>query len=227
MVFLAAVGCSRSKQPRQVGGNLPVVASGSVALPDATDAADAPHSPSVAESRDASLTAYRDSATGVSFRYPAAWRPAIGTTLPAPAFRDVAGPARITQQFTPERTALAQTVLRGLSFSYTVKNGSDQASCAAIPTRASAGGTSAREVNYGGVSFSEVSGGDAAMCTHVETVVDATLRGDQCLVFERDMVTTCPYVKSATLPRPLTTEETRALQGELEAVMRSVEIAPR
>ncbi len=229
LVCAAVAGChgTRSKEPKPVGSDLPVTSSSSVALPGATDAADAPRSPSVAESKDAGLTTYRDSATGVSFRYPAVWRPvSAAQVLPVPAFASVAGAPRITQAFSPEGNVYAPTVLRALSFSYTAKEGRDAASCAALPRKATPNETHAVTATYGGVPYTEALGGDAGMCTHVSSQVDSTLRGSQCLVFERDFVTGCPYVKNKTLPRPLTDQETAALQRHLDAVMQSVQILP-
>ncbi len=227
LVGLAGCKGTSSKKPKVVGGDLPVASSSSVALPGATDAADAPHAPSVAESGDANLTTYRDPGTGVSFRYPTIWRPAVGQVLPAPAFAAVAGAPRMTQQFTPEGTPYADTVLRAMTFSYTAKAGLDQAGCADLPVKIVAGATQPGKVFYGATAYTEASGGDAAMCTQVKTRVDTTLRGGQCLVFERDIVTSCPFVKSTTLPRPLTAGENAALQQHLDAVMQSVQIAPK
>ena len=227
IVLGVLMGCKDRKQAKPAGSDLPISSGSSVALPGATDAADAPHSPSVAESQDARVATYRDPMTGVSFRYPAGWRPAAGQGLPVPEFSGVAGAPRLTQLFTPEGTAFEPTVLRALAFSYTVKEGSDETGCAALPVRASANAMQPRTVSYGGVAFTEAAGGDAAMCTHVAAQVDSTLRGSQCLVFERDIVTNCPYVRSSTSPRPLTNEEATALQRRLDAIMASVGIAPK
>ena len=150
-----------------------------------------------------------------------------GPALPAPAFSSVAGAARITQQFLAANTPYAGTVLRGLSFSYTVQDGSDAAACEALPVKVTPGATKADKVRYGAATYAEARGADAGMCTQVQTVVDATLRGNQCLVFERDFITSCPYVKTQTEPRPLSGQETAALRGHLDAVMQSVEIMPR
>lgn len=226
LVVLAVTGCSRSKarDAKAVGADLPVTSTSSVALPDATDAADAPHAPQVAESQRADLTTYRDPTTGVSFQYPTVWRPAVAGQSPVnPDFEQVAGKARITQEFLPNGNPYALTVLRGLMFSYTVKAGSNGESCAQLAKRATPDAT-VKQASYGGVPFSEASGGDAAMCTHVQAQVDTTLKGSRCFVFERDFVTSCPYVKTKTDPRPLTGKEAAALQQSLDAVMQSVRI---
>ena len=225
--LVAMVGCRRGAEPRKVGGDLPVTSSTSVALPGATDAADAPRAPSVLESQRADLTLYRDPATGVSFRYPTVWRPAQGGVVPAPAFSAVAGSPRITQEFSPQGNVYAPTVLRGLTFSYTVQTNSDRDACAAVPRRAVQSSADRGDVIYGGNNFAEASGSDAGACTRVESRVDSTLRDRECLVFERDFITSCPYVTSQTLPRPLTQAETAALHRHLDDIMQSVQIAPR
>ncbi len=230
LLLAAFAGCGRSGthgQPPPVGRDLPTVSSKSAALPGATDAADAPNAPSVAESQSATLTTYRDPINGVNFQYPTVWRPVQARTLPAPEFAARAGPARITQAFSPVGTMYARTNLQALTFSYTVRDGSNAAGCAALPAEASPNATGSRQVTYNGVPYREARGGDAGMCTRVQATVDTTLRGKQCLVFERDFITNCPYVQNKTAPHPLTNQETAALQRQLDAVMASVQIAPR
>ena len=227
LLMEGTLGCNRVRQsgPKVVGSDLPVVSPSSVALPGATDAADAPHAPSVTEPRNSDLTTYRDPVSGVSFRYPTIWRPATGQGL-APDFVSQAGPPRITQQFTSAGNFYAATTLEALTFSYTVKPHSTAASCAALPAKA-LGDSAVRTVpaTYGGVSFAEATGGDSGACQHVATQLDTTLRGSQCMVFERDFNTSCPFVKSSSSPRPLTGEETGALQRHLDDVMKSVQIS--
>lgn len=220
-------GCRQSGHGNTAGGDLPVTSTQSAALPGATNAADAPHAPQVAESQTAQLTTYRDPTSGVSFQYPTVWRPAIAGQSPIePEFEQVAGKARITQEFLPDGNYYAPTVLRALMFSYTVKSGSSATACANVAERATPD-AAVKQVTYGGVPFTEASGGDAGMCTHVQTQVDTALQGHECFVFERDFVTGCPFVKSKTDPRPLTDKETAALQRHLDAIMQSVQITPR
>lgn len=227
-LLLVVAGCRSSKGPtaNRVGGDLPTTSRNSVALPEATDAADAPNAPQVVESRDASLTTFRDPATGVSFQYPTVWRPSQGAVLAAPEFSEVAGAPRITEEFSPKGNVYEPTVLRALMFSYGAKQGLDAAGCAALPGKVAEMVGSPKPVTYNGVSYMEAGGSDAGMCTHVQSRIDSTLHGGQCLVFERDFVTSCPFVKSATLPRPLTPAESAALQRHLDAVMASVQLAP-
>lgn len=228
-MFVAAnallAGCSgKGGERHRVGGDLPVTASSSVALPGATDAADAKGSPQVMESHDASLTKYKDPANGVSFAYPEIWRPSRGAVLATPEFAAQIGAPRITEEFLPKGTYYEPTVLRALIFSYGVKHGSNAAACAGVPGKSTADGGEAATVHLNGVPFTEVHGGDAGMCTHVQSTIDSTFVQGRCLVFERDVVTGCPYVKSKTLPRPLTDAESVALHRHLDAVMSSVRV---
>lgn len=226
MVFCA--GC-RGKQT--AGGTLPTVSPQSVALPGAVNAADAPNAPSVAESQAANLVRYQDAAHGVSFQYPASWRPPQqGTTGPGttpPAFADAGPKPLMTQVFLPSGTPYAQTVLDAASFSYSVQAHTTGESCAALPGRALGGSARSREAVYNLVPYSEAQGGDAAACHQRRAVVDSTLVGSACFVFERDMLTTCPYVKTPTEPRPLRPSEQQALQQSLDAVMQSVRLEDR
>ncbi len=227
LVILLQVGCRPSEQPKPAGSDLPVTSGRSVALPGATDAADAPHAPQVVESQRADQTTYRDPATGVSFSYPAAWRPAIAGQSPiAPDFEAGAGKARITQQFLPEGTPYAQTVLRALMFSYTVQGASNASACADLAKRVPAASTPV-QVRYGNALYTEAVGGDGAACTEVRTQLDTTLQAKQCFVFERDFVTGCPNIKNSNTPRPLTGKETAALQQHLDAIMESVQLTSK
>lgn len=221
-VWGIVTGC-RSDAP--AGHSLPTTSPQSVALPGAVNSADAPNAPAVAESSTATLVAYRDRAHGLSFEYPSVWRPEqAGGNLPQPEFASVAPKPLITQAFDPARTFYADTVLSSLSFSYTVQSHSDRAACAAIPGRAVQAAGPAQTSTYGGVSFTEAAGSDAGMCHHLSTTVDTALRGSDCFIFERDTATTCPFVKTSKLPRPLTPQEQTALARHLDDVMQSVRI---
>lgn len=224
-MLFGLAGCRRSGQPKAAGSDLPITSSQSAALPGATDAADAPNAPEIAESRSADIATYRDPASGITFQYPSFWRPAVAGQSPiTPVFEQSVGKSHITQEFIPEGTIYAPTVLRALMFSYTVKSGSDAAQCAAIVNRVIQGAARVTTATYGGATYTEASGEDAGMCTQVQTRVDSTLSGSRCAVFERDFVTSCPFVKSKTEPRPLTEKETTTLERQLDAVMQSVRI---
>ncbi len=232
MVWLALAGCqSRKTQSPEgssaAGEHLPAVPSGSVALPDAVNAADAPKAPSVAEPSTDNLVTYRDAVHGVSFAYPSVWRPAAAgsTYLASPEFAEMAPKPFITEAFSPKDNLYADTVLSGLSFSYTVKPRSTAAACAALSGKALLDPMETRQATYGGRLYTEGKGGDAGMCHQLEATVDTTLQGTSCYLFERDTMTRCPYTETQSRPRPLTKSEETALQRHLDAVMQSVRIA--
>ena len=230
IAVMSLLGCRGQHPggPRTVGGDLPVTSSNSVALPGATDAADAPRAPSVAEPRSTALTVYRDPATGVSFQYPTAWRPAnAAEDLPAPDFEQVAGSPRMTQVFVPKGTAFEATNLQALSFSHTVKRGVLAAGCTAIPAKAVGGSAGTTKVSYNDTSYAEASGNDAGACHRLTAQVDSTLKDGECLVFERDFATTCPGLDGSGSPQALTDAQSTTLKQHLDAIMQSVAISPK
>lgn len=230
-IILGVSGCHSSHTAPTVGDRLPITSSSSVALPGAVDTADAPRAPAVAESRTDrgadNLVEYRDDAHGVSFQYPSVWRPSQTGTgdLGQPDFAQVAPKAIITQVFNSKGNYYEDTVLDSLSFSYTVQRHTSAAACAAIPGKALQNAASSSPVTYNGRQFSESHGGDAGMCHHLAATVDTTLQGIVCYIFERDTMTTCPYVKTKTTPRPLTSDEQTSLARHLDAIMKSVQIS--
>lgn len=225
-VAIAMAGCRSSRTAPQPGKDLPVTSSRSVALPGAVDAADAPKAPAVTEPRTDDLVEYHGAAHGVSFQYPAIWRPADRSTdyFPQPEFVGVAPKPIITQAFSSAGNKYADTVLRSLSFSYTVQPGSSPAACAMLPGKALQDPAASRKATYNGRVYSEADGGDAGMCHHLRATVDSTFQGSTCYIFERDTATVCPFAETSTRPRPLMDAERTALQRHLDAVMASVRI---
>lgn len=225
-VLIALAGCHASTSAPTVGDRLPVTSSKSVALPGAVDTADAPRAPAVAEPRADNLVQYRDAVHGVSFAYPSAWRPAQpgNTDLQQPDFAGVAPKPLITQVFSSKGNPYESTVLDSLGFSYTVQPHTSAANCAAIPGKALGNTGGGHSAVYNGRQYSESSGGDSSTCHHLTAIVDTTLASSGCYIFERDVMTTCPYVKTTTEPRPLTAAEGSALQRHLDAVMGTVTI---
>lgn len=225
--FTVLAGCHSTSPAATVGDRLPVVSSKSVALPGAVNSADAPKAPAVVEPRTDNLVEYRDAAHGVSFGYPSRWRPAQpgSSYLEQPDFAQVAPKPLITQVFSAEGNAYEGTVLDSLSFSYTVQQHTTAAACAAVPAKALKASLGSHPATYNGRQYTESQGRDTGACHQLSATVDSTLQRSNCYIFERDMMTTCPYTKTKTEPRPLTAAETSELQHHLDAVMGSVQIA--
>ena len=221
MLLPLAVGC-RPAAPSNPGDRLPVVPADSRALPGSVNSADAPEAPRVQTGLH-QLTTFRDATPGLSFQYPAAWRPLVaGGAMDGPGFADKLGPALGSQAFLADGTPLAKTDLIGVSFSWTVKPGMDAATCARMAADALPMGTEMPPESRHGIEFHRGTGGDSGMCRHTATLLDTTWRAGRCLFFERDLETTCPDIKAPEKDTELTPAQRTKLQQQLDDVMASV-----
>lgn len=199
-----------------------MVPAGSRALPGSVNSADAPQAPRVQTNRNA-LTTFRDAQHGLSFQYPSSWRPLVPNgAMAEPDFTAELGPALGSEAMLAGDTPLADTNMIGISFSWTVKTKSDPASCARLAADALPMGTEQPGESFHGVTFQRGSGSDSGMCHHVTPELDTTFRGGKCYIFERDLETTCPDIKTPSKDTPLRPAQRAALQRSLDAVMGSV-----
>ncbi len=128
---------------------------------------------------------------------------------------------RASFAFSPQGNLYEKTLLQGLVFSYAARPAKDEAACfASVP----ANGSTASTATYNGRSFRELTGTNAGMCHAQTATLDVTYSNGACLLFERDFNTECNGAGDGK--RALTTNETRALQYHLDAVMKSVVITP-
>lgn len=214
-------GCQRQKA--SPAAQVPTASPSSVALPGSSVAADAPRGPAVAESSDGQLTTFDDPETGVRFQYPSSWRPwHDGSPMFASSFiSDTAGPARITEVFTPEGKEWQKKNLIGISFAYSVKKDLSPEKCTELlESNGSLSSASAETIN--GITYQRKDGGDAAMCHRVQITVNAASHHGVCYFFERDVQTTCPGVRGKNDPVDLTTAQQHTLNDQLAKVMGSV-----
>ena len=213
-------GC-RSARP-DAGTTLPVVPAGSSALPGSVNSADAPEAPRVQINANA-MTTLHDPELHFTLRYPGSWRPIVsGGVMNPPAFTETLGPAKGTEAFLAAGTPLARTNLLGISFSWGVKTRSDEGACRRLATGALPMGTALPSESIGGITFNRGTGGDNGMCRHTAATVDTVLRGRDCLVFERNLETSCPDINAPAAGAELTKAQRTELERELDRVMASV-----
>lgn len=204
------------------GSTLPVVPSDSRALPGSVNSADAPQAPRVQTNHN-EMTTFRDPQHGLSFRYPGAWRPlAAGGPMAAPTFTEKLGPELGSQAMLADGTTLAKTNLIGISFSWTVQSKLNVAQCSTLATDALPMGTEQPAETVHEVTFHRGSGGDSGMCHHVQSTLDTALHAGRCYVFERDLETTCPDIKSPGKDVPLSSAQHLQLEHRLDAIMATV-----
>ena len=222
MLWTAVIlsGCRAAHD--DVGSKLPVVPADSRALPGSVNSADAPEAPRVQTNRDA-LTSFRDPQHGLSFRYPSEWRPlATGGPMAPPGFAEKLGPELGSQAMLAEGTALANTNLIGISFSWTVKAKLNAAGCSRLAAAALPMGTEQPPESIHDVTFQRESGGDSGMCHHMQSTLDSTLHAGRCYVFERDLETTCPDIKSPAGDVALSNSQRLQLERTLDGIMSTV-----
>ena len=214
------LGCRPANH--DAGSKLPVVPADSRALPGSVNSADAPEAPRV-QTSTGEIASFRDPGTGISFRYPANWRPLVaGGPLLPPSFTENVGPALGTQAFTAAGTPLATTDLVGVSFGWTVKSGIDASKCASFAADALPMGTELPPETINGVPFNRGSGGDSGMCHHASATLDTTWHAGKCYLFERDLETKCPDIQSQGADTELTARQRDDLNRQLDRVMASV-----
>ena len=228
-LLILMAGCKSSRRSAPVmpetSGAADTTAVGRAASEAASQIPAALASQGMPENGSGRLATYMDAKTGVSFQYPDVWKAAgaslsyLGGEVP----RSVFGEPRAAYAFSPEGNVYAKTLLTGLSFSYFAKEAPGGATCVQA-VKKSGFATSTQQVSGGGVTFTEISGGDAGMCHEQAAQVDVTYAAGQCLVFDRDFNTEC--LGAGDGKRKLTDVEQRALQRHLNAVMESVRVRP-
>ena len=154
------------------------------------------------------LKTYRDPAHGVRFTYPAMWELSDGMSF-------YLGTAILTTANGPVKAIAAvgfcggsgegyqpypNTNLSGIQFAYTVRSTADQASCEQIAkdnTEEAAGKSPERYEVIHGVRYLHVAGGDGGLGHGVDSDIYATYRTNQCFLFEGDIHTIAPGIKTA------------------------------
>ena len=177
---------------------------------------------SAAASKD--LSAYRDKATGVSFRYPSVWKAAFPNNqngyLP-PAISDSSlVEMREMVFFPPDGNLYEKTNLQQLSFAFGVARVESAAACSSMVAKNQERTGPVRTVTKDGQIFTEIKGGDAAMSHRLQFTLSSTWHSGECLVFEQDEATIAPFVQESK--RVLSVREEAALQRHLHAVFESV-----
>lgn len=222
MLLPFVLGCQST--PGTTGDHLPVVPAGSRALPDSVNSADAPVAPRV-QTSEHELTTFRDPRYRLSFQYPSSWRPLVpGGAMDGPDFVAKLGAPLGSQAFLADGTRLAATNLVGVSFSWTVKPGMDAATCSRMAADALPMGTELPPESLRGIQYRHGMGGDSGMCHHKQALLDTASHGGLCYVFERDLETTCPDIKSPEKDLDLTATQRAQLQRQLDGIMASVSL---
>lgn len=139
-----------------------------------------------------------------------------------PVIAQSAGPVKIIQVFDPQDTAFGKTNLIGLSFSYAAHPQTSSEACNQLAATALPGSREAAPETINGLSFTRLEGGDAGMCHQMSTILNTVARNGTCYLFERDLETVCPEVRGPGNPVALSAAQTKLLQSQLDAVMRSV-----
>lgn len=179
---------------------------------------------------------YRDAANGASFAYPAEWRadPGLGfymqdDILEPTAVGRVAEQAIMKVGFENRGTGpYAGTNLDGVEFVYFVVPGGSRAACEGRVRReqdTSQGDRAPAGVVIGGVTYLHLRTGDAGLGHDAYHDLYGGYLADRCYLFE-GVVHTIAAQAHTSDPTPLTGVQQKALRAQLEAVMRSVRIAP-
>lgn len=220
-LLLVALGCQSKSNPPAA---IPSASTSSTALPASNTAADAPNAPTVSVSK-ASITTYSDPATGVSFQYPSNWRPLTDADgIFKPQFTQSYGAAKIIEAFNPRNTPYSTSNLVGMTFSYTMKPGTNAADFKKIPTAINQNQSPAKTETIHGVAYTRADGGDGATCHEMSYMVNAAEVGGKCYVLERDFETECVGVHGPGTDIQLTPSQQAALQKQLDDTMGSVQV---
>jgi hypothetical protein len=168
------------------------------------------------------LMTYTDTAHGVSFQYPTAWKPMVDASYFGWNFKPDVAKRMASFTFSPKGNLYEKTVLLELVFNYFVMPSASLDECVAKAKEGANADGAPKKVQIHGVPFVEVSGVGVGMCHSQTSQMDVAWRGGQCLVFERDFDTECFGADDSK--RRLTTPEEKALQRHLDEALQSVRL---
>jgi len=170
------------------------------------------------------MKTWSDPAIGLTFKYPAVWKlvPQPESYTPPMTLQPNQKPV-VDVQFTGAGNLYSKTNLTELDFVYSTQPAESPAACYKAGNIGD-DNTKPTLRTIHGVVYSHSGGASAGMCHGISSEAFASFRGRTCHIFEEAFMTVCPGVVEGT--RGLTTNETKALQGHLDAIMQSVVFAP-
>jgi hypothetical protein len=169
---------------------------------------------------------FSDSASGVTFRYPAQWTSSSTPQFYAPliiASQDEPLRGNVffssTQGFNP----YPNTNLTGAQFAYSTRKASSAEECLKTILQDDGNAKPLAPKNIHGISYAHAQTGSGGMCHQISEDIYAAFRNQNCYVFDLAVHTICVGVVDNT--REITSDELAQVHTSLGKILSSVQIS--